>query len=329
MIGHPLFCLGVDTFTVQDTGPLSEIMKHPLGFAGHVHYLTHHVREQGTLRLEEAIRKMTSMPAAHFGLWDRGLLRAGYSADVVVLRLRRARRRLDDRESAPCTHAGSSTSSSTASSSSTAPSTPARARAVTCCDGDSGAIDLRSDLHAPPTEEMWEAMRAAQLGWATIGEDPSVNELQERVAALLGKEAGLWVPTCGMANLVALLTIAPRGSTVVLEASSHVLTSEEMGIEEIAGLEPWSLWAEDGRLDPAEVEEAIVETGALMLVLENTHTRAGGTVLSPELTAELPRRHSATAPTSTSTGRGSSTRRSRSASRSRSSRRRSTRWRSA
>ena len=69
---------------MQDEGPLSEIMKHPLGFAGHVHYLTHHVREQGTLRLEEAIRKMTSMPAAHFGLWDRGLLRAGYSADVVV-----------------------------------------------------------------------------------------------------------------------------------------------------------------------------------------------------------------------------------------------------
>ena len=60
-----------------------------------------------------------------------------------------------------------------------------------------------------------------------------------------------------------------------------------MGIEEIAGLEPWSLWAEDGRLDPVEVEEAIVETGALMLVLENTHTRGGGTVLSPELTAEL------------------------------------------
>ena len=47
MIGHPLFCLGVDTFTVQDTGPLSEIMKHPLGFAGHVHYLTHHVARAG------------------------------------------------------------------------------------------------------------------------------------------------------------------------------------------------------------------------------------------------------------------------------------------
>jgi threonine aldolase len=148
-------------------------------------------------------------------------------------------------------------------------------------------IDLRSDLHGQPTDEMWEAMRGARLGWATYGEDPSVNELQERMAGLLGKEAALWVPTCGMANLVALLTIAPRGSTVVLEASSHVLTSEAMGIEEIAGLDVLSLWADDGRLDPAEVEEAIVDSGALMLVLENTHTRAGGTILTPELTAEL------------------------------------------
>ena len=84
MISHPLFCLGVDTFTSTVEGPLSEVAKHPLAFAGHVHYLTHHVRERGTLRLEEAIRKMTSMPASHFGLSDRGLLVPGYAADVVV-----------------------------------------------------------------------------------------------------------------------------------------------------------------------------------------------------------------------------------------------------
>jgi N-acyl-D-amino-acid deacylase len=84
MISHPLFSLGVDTFTATLEGPLADVMRHPLSYAGHVHYLTHHVRERGTLRLEEAIRKMTSMPAAHFGLWDRGLLRAGYAADVVV-----------------------------------------------------------------------------------------------------------------------------------------------------------------------------------------------------------------------------------------------------
>jgi threonine aldolase len=150
-------------------------------------------------------------------------------------------------------------------------------------------IDLRSDLRALPTEEMWEAMREAKLGWATHGEDASVNLLQERVAALLGQEAGLWVPTCGMANLVALITLAPRGTAVVLESQSHVLTSEAMGISDIAGLEPRSLWAADGRLDPKEVEELVVEENASLLVLENTHTRAGGTVLSPELTTELAR----------------------------------------
>lgn len=151
------------------------------------------------------------------------------------------------------------------------------------------AIDLRSDLHAPPTEEMWEAMRNAELGWATYGEDASVNRLQDRVAGLLGKEAGLWVPTCGMANLVALITLAPRGTAVVLESQSHVLTSEAMGISDIAGLEPRSLWAADGRLDPAQVAELVVAERASLLVLENTHTRAGGTVLSPALTAELSR----------------------------------------
>jgi N-acyl-D-amino-acid deacylase len=85
MISHPLFCLGVDTFTSRADGPLAEVTRHPLSYAGHVHYLTHHVREQGTLTLEEAIRKMTSMPAEHFGLSDRGRMEVGRAADLVVL----------------------------------------------------------------------------------------------------------------------------------------------------------------------------------------------------------------------------------------------------
>ena len=83
MISHPLFNLGVDTFTSVAEGRLADVTRHPLSYAGHVHYLTHHVREQGTLTLEEAIRKMTSMPAEHFGL-DRGRLAPGKPADVVV-----------------------------------------------------------------------------------------------------------------------------------------------------------------------------------------------------------------------------------------------------
>jgi len=89
MISHPLFPLGVDGFTSAVGSPLTSVTAHPVCFAGHVHYLTRHVGELGTLPLEQAIRKMTSMPAAHFGLRDRGFVRAGYAADVVVIDLER------------------------------------------------------------------------------------------------------------------------------------------------------------------------------------------------------------------------------------------------
>lgn len=83
-IRHPLFSLAVDAATVSTEGPLRDRYMHPLPFAGMVHYLTYWVREKHVLRLEEAIRKMTSMPATRFGLKGRGLLRAGAWADVVV-----------------------------------------------------------------------------------------------------------------------------------------------------------------------------------------------------------------------------------------------------
>jgi N-acyl-D-amino-acid deacylase len=84
MIRHPLFSLSADTWSSRVDGPLSEVTRFPLPYCGHVHYLTHHVREKGTLRLEECIRKLTSMPATHFGLRGRGLLQPGYFADIVV-----------------------------------------------------------------------------------------------------------------------------------------------------------------------------------------------------------------------------------------------------
>jgi threonine aldolase len=90
-----------------------------------------------------------------------------------------------------------------------------------------------------------------------------------------------------MANLVAMLTFCNPGNHVVLEAASHVLTSEAMGIVEIARLEPSPLWAPSGRMDPAAVEELVAESRAALLVIENTHTRAGGTTLSAELTEAL------------------------------------------
>lgn len=84
MISHPLISLGVDAYSSVDHGPLSNITVSPLPYSGHVHYLTHHVRELGTLTLEEAVRKMSGMPAARFGLRGRGLVRQRYFADLVV-----------------------------------------------------------------------------------------------------------------------------------------------------------------------------------------------------------------------------------------------------
>ena len=148
-------------------------------------------------------------------------------------------------------------------------------------------IDLRSDLCAVPTDAMWDAMRRTELGWPRFGEDDSLNRLCARGAALLGKPAATWVPTCGMANLVALLTFCEPGDRVVLESSSHVLSSEGMAITEIARLEPRPVPSADGRPDPGAVAQEIRESRAALLVLENTHTRAGGTVLSTDLTEAL------------------------------------------
>lgn len=139
-------------------------------------------------------------------------------------------------------------------------------------------------------------MREAELGWASVREDSSVRRLEEIAAALLGHEASVFIPTCGMANLAALLVHAERGDGVVVEAAAHILTTEGMAITEIACLEPFAVWAPDGRLDPARVDETFREERPTVLALENTHTRAGGTVVGPELTRELvavARRHGA------------------------------------
>jgi len=83
-ISHPLINLAVDATTATIDGPPGTRFPHPLHYSGMIHYLTHWVREKHVLSLEEAVRKMTSMPATRFGLRDRGLLRAGAFGDVVV-----------------------------------------------------------------------------------------------------------------------------------------------------------------------------------------------------------------------------------------------------
>lgn len=86
-VAHPLFALGVDGFTSRIDGPLARRTRHPLFFTGHTHYIAHHVIRARTLTLEEAVRKMTSMVADHFGVESRGRVRPGAYADLAVLDL--------------------------------------------------------------------------------------------------------------------------------------------------------------------------------------------------------------------------------------------------
>jgi threonine aldolase len=140
-------------------------------------------------------------------------------------------------------------------------------------------IDLRSDYCAPPTEEMWEALRS--------GGEESVAKLEQTVAFELGKEAAVLCPTCTAANLAALLVLGERGRAAIAEANAHVLVAEGRGISELAGLLPVPISSADGRLSPDEVEAAVVTRAAAIVCVENTHTRAGGTVLDGSATAAL------------------------------------------
>jgi threonine aldolase len=131
----------------------------------------------------------------------------------------------------------------------------------------SDVIDLRSDTCATPTDAMWDAMRTAELGWATYGEDDNVNELERRGAALLAKEAAVLVPTCSLANLAALLAQTDPGDRVLVDSDAHIVVNEGDWLTEVARLE--------------------IGEPAAVVCIENTHTRRGGTVLIAAQTAEF------------------------------------------
>ena len=144
-------------------------------------------------------------------------------------------------------------------------------------------IDLRSDTVTRPTPGMREAMARAEVGDDCYGEDPSVNRLQERVAALLGKEAALFVPSGTMANQVALGTLTRPGDEIICDAGAHCISFEAGALAALWGVQARTLAAERGLLDPAAVEAHIRPTSEVfprtrVVEIENTHNRGGGAV---------------------------------------------------
>ena len=108
-------------------------------------------------------------------------------------------------------------------------------------------IDLRSDTVTRPTPEMRRAMADAEVGDDVFGDDPTVNALQERAAELTGKEAGLFVASGTMGNLVAHMAHVPRGGEIIAAAESHVILDEAAGHAVISGASAWPLPAGAGR----------------------------------------------------------------------------------
>jgi threonine aldolase len=145
-------------------------------------------------------------------------------------------------------------------------------------------IDLRSDTATLPTEGMRKAMAAAELGDDMMGEDPTVNRLEERVADLLGKEAAMFVPSGTMSNQIALRLHLRPGDEVICEASSHIYLYEGGGPAVISGAMVQTVPTKRGILDVDDLKGRVrpknIHCPRTRLVsLENTHNRGNGAVL--------------------------------------------------
>jgi threonine aldolase len=147
-----------------------------------------------------------------------------------------------------------------------------------------GAIDLRSDTVTRPSTGMRAAMAAAPVGDDQFGEDPTINELQSRIAALLGKEAALWLPSGTMANQVALRALTRPGDDVVVSRESHAVWHEVGGGAANAGVQFTEIGT-GGRFTAAEFAVAVKPRDHMLyppttlVEVENTHNRAGGIVI--------------------------------------------------
>ena len=144
-------------------------------------------------------------------------------------------------------------------------------------------IDLRSDTVTKPTPAMLAAMFAAEVGDDVYGEDPTVNRLEERVAAYLGKEAALFVPSGTMANQIAVRLHCRPGDELLCESTSHVLLWEGGAPAALSGVTCHSIDGEDGLLHVRHLEGQIRpadvhSTQTRLVWLENTHNRGGGRV---------------------------------------------------
>lgn len=155
------------------------------------------------------------------------------------------------------------------------------------------AIDLRSDTVTRPSEEMRQAIASAPVGDDVYADDPTVNSLEERVAALFGKEAGLFTPTGSLANQLMIRALVSPGEELLAESSSHIVRAELGAAAVFSGITTRTWQGTNGALIAKDaLEIARPESGPYLvsttaIAVENTHNFGGGTVQSVDEIAAL------------------------------------------
>ena len=149
-------------------------------------------------------------------------------------------------------------------------------------------IDLRSDTVTLPTEAMRKAMALADVGDDVYGEDPSINRLEAISADRMGKEAGLFIPSGTMGNLIAFLTHCQRGDEAIMGDQAHTFYYEVGGVSALGGIMVHTVPNQaDGTMKLSDLQNALRAEDVhfpttRLIALENTHNRCGGVVLTPE-----------------------------------------------
>ncbi|OZC03164.1 threonine aldolase family protein [Rubricoccus marinus] len=160
-------------------------------------------------------------------------------------------------------------------------------------------IDLRSDTVTRPTAAMRRAMAEAEVGDDVFAEDPTVRRLEERVADMLGKEHGVFVPSGVMGNQIAVRLHTRPGDEIIVPERAHLYHYEGGGAAALSGVQLRPIGDASGVLTPEAVEAVVQgeydwEARSALVWLENTVNKAGGVVIPPEAlreVAETARRH--------------------------------------
>lgn len=138
---------------------------------------------------------------------------------------------------------------------------------------------------------MYEAMRSAPLGDDVLGDEPTVTELERVAAERLGKEAAVFVPSGTMGNQIAVASHTHPGEAILIEEEAHILYYEVGAPAVIANVVSWTLPSRLGVMDPETIARRAVKAnlhtpGTTLLCIENTHNRAGGTIIPMATLAE-------------------------------------------